>query len=544
LDRTIGAYFDQATDRWADGEALVSCHQSIRWRYCDLREGADAFALGLLALGLEPGERIAVWSPNCAEWAVAQYGAAKAGLILVGINPAYRAAELEYALNKVEAAAIVLPATTSRRNFWPMLRELAPQVELPGQQEATTVPSLRIAIGIGEATEPGLTSFARLIAKGAREDSARLGYIAARQRHGDPALIQFTSGTTGPPKAATLSHFNVINAASFGAERLGITSSDRICIPVPLFHSFGMIGGNLLALGRGATAIYPGAAFDPGATLAAVVAERCTVVYGVPAMFGAEMNHPSFTEYDLQTLRTGIIAGAPCPAHLMQRIMRDMHIPELVTAFGMSETSAAGLATARDDPLERRTRTVGRVTAHTEIKVIDDQGVVVPRGTVGELCTRGFAVMSGYWNDPEATAEAIDGAGWMHTGDLVALDDAGYGTVFGRSSDVVNRGGEKILPGEIESFLLGHPAVEAVQVFGIPDEKRGEELCAWIKLKPGQEATPEQIRSFCRGKIANFKIPRHIRFVDAFPMTVTGKVQKYMIKAEMRAKPDQFADRA
>jgi fatty-acyl-CoA synthase len=532
IDKTIAEIFDEAAARWGERDAVIARHQAARLSYRQLRERVDAAARGLIALGLSPGERLAIWSPNCAEWTILQYAAAKAGLILVGLNPAYRAAELEYALTKVGCAALACATGATRMNLIATLREVAPEIgsDHGGSLQARRLPSLRLLIGLGEPCPPGFLSLDALMAKDAA-DSA----FPRPARIADPAVIQFTSGTTGPPKAATLSHRNVVNAAFLGAERLGIASEDRICVPVPLFHSFGMIGGNLLAATHGAAAIYPSAGFDPGTTLAAIAAERCTALYGVPAMFGATLAHPDFATADLRSLRTGIIAGAPCPEALMRRAIEAMHLPELITAFGMSETSAAGLATARSDPLARRLATVGRVTGHTEIKIVDEAGAVVPRGVAGELCTRGFAVMLGYWNDADATATAIDAEGWMHTGDLVALDEEGYGRVFGRLGDLVNRGGEKILPGEIEAVLVRHPAVEAAQVFGIPDPKRGEEVCAWIKLKPGERLTEAQVRSFCSGEVANYKIPRHIRFVDAFPMTATGKIQKFAMREQMKA---------
>jgi fatty-acyl-CoA synthase len=532
IEQSIGRCFDGANDRYGDHDAVVERKRSVRWSYGSLRERVDAAALGLLGFGLKPGDRIGVWSPNCAEWPVVQFAAAKAGLVLVGINPALRAEELAYTISKVECAALVYAAALK-----PILAELRPDAGAAGR-----VPTLRLVVELGGSGAPDVVTFEEVLTAGAGQDKLRLAEIGERIRPADAAMIQFTSGTTGPPKAATLSHRNVVNSAFFGGERLGITSEDRICVPVPLFHAFGSIGGNLMAAMRGAAVIYPSPGFDPGQVLAAIQDERCTAVYGVPAMFAAELNHPRFATFDVSSLRTGIIAGSPCPEALMRRVMEDMHLPELVTAFGMTETSAAGLATSRDDPVERRLRSVGRVTAHTELKIVDEMGAVVPRGVAGELCTRGFSVMQGYWGDPEATAQVVDADGWMRTGDLVAIDEEGWGTVLGRVRDVVNVAGEKVLPGEVEALLLRHPAIEAAQVFGIPDEARGEVVCAWIKLKPGQELTTSEIRDFCSRHVSVHKTPRHVDFVGAFPTTTTGKVQKYVLREQMLANsPPRYA---
>jgi fatty-acyl-CoA synthase len=524
INQTVIRCFDEATERWTDRDAIIARHQSLRWTYGDLRERVNLAALGLLDLALRPGERIGICAPNIAEWAVIQYAAAKTGLIVVGINPTLAINELVYVINRVECAALVIAASPLAMRFLAESYRSAP----------SDVPTLRLIIGIGKMDAPGIIDFDELLIQGARQNVARLSAVIERIDPGAPAIIQFTSGTTAPAKPAALSHYSVTNAAHFGAERLAITETDRICVPVPLFHSFGIVGGNLLALTRGAAVIYPSARFNPGATLSAVAEERCTALYGVPAMFAAALRHPEFATFDLRSLRTGIMAGAPCPESLMRRVIGEMHLPDLVTAFGMTETSAAGLATARDDAIERRARTLGQVTAHTEIKIIDERGLVVPRGVVGEFCVRGFAVMLGYWRDRQATAQVIDPDGWMHTGDLVALDEEGYGTLFGRVADLVNSGGEKILPGEVEAFLGTHPAIEVAHVFGIPDARRGEVLCAWIKPRPGQQLTPGAVRAYCHGQIANHKIPRRIVFVDAFPTTATGKVQKFVMRERMR----------
>jgi fatty-acyl-CoA synthase len=535
IGETIGAHFDKVVARWGDCDALIVRHQNIRWTYATLKERADALAAGLLALGLAPGDRVGIWSPNNAEWVVTQFATAKAGLILVNINPAYRLAELEFALNKVECRALITADAFKSSNYLGMLRELAPEIaaSAPGQLRSRRLPALEILIHLVGSEEPGFLRFADVLRMGKARHVAELVEIGARLQFDDAINIQFTSGTTGAPKGATLTHHNILNNGYFIGETMRLTPADRICIPVPLYHCFGMVLGNLACVTHGSAMVYPSEGFDPLSTLETVQAERCTGLYGVPTMFIAELNHPAFKTYDLATLRTGIMAGSPCPIEVMRRTVGEMHMRDVTIAYGMTETSPVSFQTALDDPLERRVATVGRIHPHLEVKIVDAEGRIVPPGTPGELCTRGYSVMLGYWNDAEKTAEVIDPARWMHTGDLATLDEDGYCNIVGRLKDMVIRGGENVYPREIEEFLYRHPKIEAVQIFGVPDEKYGEELCAWVKLKPGESAQSEEIQAFCRDQIAHYKIPRYIRFVDSFPMTVTGKVQKFVMRDQM-----------
>jgi len=532
---TIGVHFDKVAERWSDRDALIVRQQNIRWSYRELKAKVDALAAGLLALGLAPGDRVGIWSPNNAEWAITQFATAKAGLILVNINPAYRLAELEYALNKVECKALITAAAFKTGDYIAMLRELAPEIDrsAPGKLQAKRLPTLTTLIRIGADETRGFLRFDDVLGIGGERHRAALEELAAKLQFDDPINIQFTSGTTGAPKGATLTHHNILNNGYFIGEALRLTDRDRVCIPVPLYHCFGMVLGNLACVTHGAAMVYPAEGFDPLATLEAVEAERCTALYGVPTMFIAELGHPEFKRFDLSSLRTGIMAGSPCPIEIMKRCVNEMNMREVTIAYGMTETSPVSTQTSCDDPLERRVGTVGRVHPHVEIKIIDAEGRIVPPGTRGEFCTRGYCVMLGYWGDAERTAEAINNAGWMHTGDLATIDEDGYCNIVGRIKDMVIRGGENVYPREIEEFLFRHPNVEAVQVVGLPDLKYGEELCAWVKLKPGTAATAEEIQSFCKGQIAHYKIPRYIKFVDAFPMTVTGKVQKFLMREEM-----------
>ena len=535
IGETIGVHFDRIVERFGERDALVVRHQHVRWTYRELQREVDAFASGLVPLGLKPGERVGIWSPNNAEWVVTQFATAKAGLILVNINPAYRLAELEYALNKSGCVALVTAARFKTSDYLGMLRALAPELAAaaPGNLHAAKLPDLRLVITIGAENEPGMVPFADIAGLGGDAERRRLAGLAETLQFDDPINIQFTSGTTGFPKGATLTHHNILNNGFFVARAMKFTEADRLCIPVPLYHCFGMVLGNLACLTHGAAMVYPSEAFEPLATLEAIEAERCTALHGVPTMFIAEMDHPEFGRFDLQSLRTGIMAGSPCPIEVMKRVVELMHVSEITIAYGMTETSPVSTSTTPDDPLERRVSTVGRVFPHTEIKIVDAEGRVVPCGTPGEFMTRGYCVMLGYWNDAERTAEAIDAAGWMKTGDLATMDDEGYCNIVGRIKDMVIRGGENVYPREIEEFLYRHPKVQDVQVIGVPDPRYGEELCAWVKLRDGAEATPEEIRAFCQGQIAHFKIPRYIKFVDAFPMTVTGKIQKFLMREEM-----------
>jgi fatty-acyl-CoA synthase len=517
---TIGSALENIARIDGARPALISRHQSLRWSYAELNAKADALAAGFLALGLEPGDRIGIWAATCAEWTLTQFAAAKAGLIFVTINTAYRTSELEYALNKAGCKAIVAMEGHRGADYAGMLQEL---------MAAGKLPQLQHAIGIGEIE--GFIPLAEV--RGKPEHSRALTEIGARLNCGDPINIQFTSGTTGFPKGATLSHRNILNNGFFVGEQIGLSPEDKLCIPVPLYHCFGMVMGNLGCLTHGSAMVYPSEGFDPLAVLETVQAERCTALYGVPTMFIAELNHPEFTRFDLSSLRTGIMAGSPCPIEVMRRVIDRMHMGEVTIAYGMTETSPVSFQSGRDDSVERRVSTVGRVLPHIEVKVVDETGGTAPCGAPGEICTRGYSVMLGYWDDPARTAEAIDAQGWMHTGDLGTIDEAGYANIVGRIKDMVIRGGENIYPREIEEFLYRHPKVQDVQVVGLPDEKYGEELCAWIVLRPGEAAEEAEIRAFCEGQIARYKIPRYIRFVDAYPMTVTGKVQKFLIREAM-----------
>ncbi len=531
---TIGVHFDRIAGRFGDRDALIVRHQQIRWTYRELKARVDAFAAGLLALGLRRGDRIGMWSPNNAQWVITQFATAKAGLILVNINPAYRLAELEYALNKAGCVALVTAAQFKTSDYHAMLRELVPELKTapPGNLCAARLPQLRLVITIGSGDAHGMVSFDDVA--GIARDAARrrLAALADELQFDDPINIQFTSGTTGFPKGATLSHHNILNNGLFIAGAMKLTAHDRVCIPVPLYHCFGMVIGNLGCLTHGSAMVYPSEGFDPLATLETIAAERCTAVYGVPTMFIAEMDHPDFAKFDLSCLRTGMMAGSPCPIEVMKRAFSLMHLSEVVIGYGMTETSPASFASATDDPIERRVSTVGRILPHVEAKIIDAEGRIVPRGAAGELLTRGYLVMLGYWDDEEKTREAIDAAGWMHTGDLATIDDEGYCNIVGRIKDMVIRGGENVYPREIEEFLYRHPKIQDVQVIGVPDARYGEELCAWVRLRDGESATVEEIRTFCQGQIAHYKVPRYVKFVEGFPMTVTGKIQKFLIRQQ------------
>ncbi len=535
IGQTLGEYFDAAAQRWAGCDALIVRQQNLRLTYRELQQRVDAFAAGLLALGLQPGDRIGIWSPNNSEWVITQFATAKAGLILVNINPSYRLAELEYALNKVGCKALITATALKSSDYIAMLNELAPELAScrPGQLRAARLPDLRTVIRIG-GPSPGMLAFDDVAGLGRDAERERLGEIAAELQFDDPINIQFTSGTTGFPKGATLTHHNILNNGYFIGETMHLTEKDRICIPVPLYHCFGMVLGNLACITHGSAMVYPGEAFDPQAVLATVQDERCTGLYGVPTMFIAELGHAEFKRFDLSSLRTGIMAGSPCPTEVMKRVVGEMHMRDVTICYGMTETSPVSFQTAADDPLEKRVGSVGRIHPHVEVKVVDSEGRIVLPGVPGELCTRGYSVMRGYWNDADKTAEAIDAGRWMHTGDLATLDEDGYCNIVGRIKDMVIRGGENIYPREIEEFLYRHPKVQDVQVIGVPDAKYGEELCAWIRLKAEQQASPEDIREFCKGQIAHYKIPRYVKFVDSFPMTVTGKIQKYLMREQMK----------
>lgn len=523
IGETIGAFFDRTVETHRDREALVVRHQNVRWSWGELGRRVDDLAAGLLTLGLERGDRVGIWSPNTSEWTLAQFATAKAGLVLVNVNPAYRRAELEYAMNKVECRALILAPALKTSNYLEIVEDLL---------KANKLPHLKHVIRLGTGKTPGMLNFDDVARAGGNAEKARLAELGPKLQFDDAINIQFTSGTTGFPKGATLSHHNILNNGYFVGEGLKLTPQDRLCIPVPLYHCFGMVMGNLGCLTHGSTMVYPSEAFDPLATLQAVAEERCTALYGVPTMFIAQLDHPDFSMFDLKSLRTGIMAGSPCPIEVMKKVQSHMHMGEVTIAYGMTETSPVSTQCATDDPVERRVSTVGQVLPHIEIKIVDAEGRVVPRGETGEFCTRGYSVMKGYWNDEAKTKEAVDEAGWMHTGDLATMDEQGYVNIVGRLKDMIIRGGENVYPREIEEFLYRHPKVQDVQVIGVPDPRFGEAVCAWIKLHAGQTATDEEIRTFCQGQIAHYKIPRYIEFVPEFPMTITGKIQKFVMREQ------------
>ena len=544
IEQTLGDFFDAMVAKQPDHAALVSAHQGLRYSYGQLQTESNKLASALLGLQLEPGDRVGIWSHNNAQWVLMQLATAKVGLILVNINPAYRVSELDYALNKVGCKALVMMARFKTSNYIGMLRELAPELDtcLPGKLVSAKLPQLKTVVWIDEPSytessrdEPGMLRFSTLLESGDPNDK-RVAQIAATLKPTDAINIQFTSGTTGFPKGATLTHRNILNNGFFIGRAMHLTPADRLCIPVPLYHCFGMVLGNLACLTHGATIVYPNDGFDPLTVLKTVQDEKCTALHGVPTMFIAELDHPRFKEFDFSTLRTGIMAGSPCPTEVTKRVVEQMSLREITIAYGMTETSPVSCQSSTDTPLEKRVSTVGLVQPHIDIKIIDpESGAVVPRGERGEFCTRGYSVMQGYWGDAEKTAEAIDADGWMHTGDLAVMDAEGYVNIVGRIKDMVIRGGENIYPREIEEYLYRHPKVQDVQVVGLPDKKYGEELCAWVIAKPGQTLTEDELRSFCVGQIAHYKVPRYIQFVTEFPMTVTGKIQKFKIRDAMKA---------
>ena len=535
LGMTIGAAFDRTVARWGNRSALVVRYQNIHWSYDELAEQVDLLAAGLLSYGLRPGDRVGIWSPNRAEWVVTQFATAKAGLILVNINPAYRPVELQYVLRKVGCRALITATTFKSSDYLGMLTSIAPDFPdgTPGDLHLESLPELRAVFQLGGPIHRGAISFDAVLQRGTVEQRRLLADIGTSLQFDDAINIQFTSGTTGSPKGATLTHHNLLNNGLFAGELMGFTPDDRLCIPVPFYHCFGMVIANLACITHGAAMIVPGESFDAASVLETIELERCTALHGVPTMFISVLQHPDFGRFDVSTLRTGIMAGSPCPIEVMRRVIGEMGMHEITIGYGMTETSPLSFQSRPEDTIERRVSTVGRIHPHVEVKIVDKQGRIVPHGVAGELCTRGYSVMKGYWDDVEKTAEAIDDDGWMHTGDLATLDEQGYCNIVGRIKDMVIRGGENIYPREIEEFLYGHPAVQEVQVFGVPDDKYGEELCAWIQLRPGTTADEAAIRDHCKGRIAHYKVPRYVRFVDAFPMTVTGKIQKFVMRQTM-----------
>ncbi|TIS61965.1 MAG: AMP-binding protein [Mesorhizobium sp.] len=535
LDKTIPELFSDTVSKYATLDAAVFLGQDKRFTWSELSDAVDALAAGFLALGLEKGDRVGIWSPNRWEWLVTQFATARIGLILVNINPAYRLTELEYALNKVGCKALVTAVQFKTSDYLGMIETLAPEIATaePGKLKAKKLPALKIVIRMGDDNSPGMFNFGDVLAMAGRDEHDSLDRISESLKPAEAINIQFTSGTTGAPKGATLTHANIVNNGNFVTSAIRLTVDDRLCIPVPLYHCFGMSMGTMGCVTKGATMVFPGEGFDAGATLKALAQERCTGLYGVPTMFVAMLDHADFPTFDLTSLRTGIMAGSPCPIEVMKKVVSLMHMSQVTIAYGMTETSPVSFQSSVDDPLEKRVSTVGRIHPHVEVKAIGADGATVAVGEPGELCTRGYSVMKGYWDDADKTREAIDAEGWMHTGDLATIDAEGYCNIVGRVKDMVIRGGENVYPREVEEFLYRHPKIKEVQVFGVPDDKYGEELCAWIVLKPGQIATEQEIKAFCAGQIAHYKVPRYIRFRAELPMTVTGKPQKFLMREAM-----------
>ncbi|MEH6545998.1 MAG: AMP-binding protein [Sneathiella sp.] len=536
IEKTIAAVFAETVATCGPLEAAYFAETGTRLTYAELGRLVDELAAGLLALGLKKGDRIGIWSPNRLEWVLMQFATARIGLILVNINPAYRLSELEYALNKVSCKALVTAATFKSSDYLEMIRTLAPEIEncAAGDLRSAALPDLKIVVRMGDEQSPGMLNFEDVVAKGSASLSpAVLDEITNSLSADDPINIQFTSGTTGSPKGATLTHKNIINNGNFVTAALAMTDTDKLCIPVPLYHCFGMVMGTLGCITKGATMVFPGEAFDPASTLETIASERCTALYGVPTMFVAMLQHPAFSTFDLSSLRTGIMAGAPCPIEVMKQVISDMHMAEVTIAYGMTETSPVSFQSSTTDSIERRVTTVGRIHPHVEVRVVDEDGNILPVGEQGELWTRGYSVMQGYWGDPERTQESIVDGGWMRTGDLAVLDDGGYCNIVGRVKDMIIRGGENVYPREVEEYLYRNPKIQEVQVFGIPSKRLGEEVCTWVVLHPGEGSSEEEIRAFCQGQIAHYKIPAYVRFKSELPMTVTGKPQKFVMRDAM-----------
>jgi fatty-acyl-CoA synthase len=533
---TISTLLARTVEQFGAQPAVVFREQSIRWTWHDLNHKVDELAAALLSLGITQSDRVGIWSPNRFEWLITQFATARIGAVLVNINPAYRLSELEYALNKVQMKALITAEAFKSSNYIQMLRTLAPELDEceAGKLNSAKLPHLKILIKTGATASPGFYTYDEVLALKGSAQTARLLAISQALSPDDAINIQFTSGTTGHPKGATLSHHNIVNNAISVARAMRLTRHDKLCIPVPLYHCFGMVLGVLACVSSGATMVFPSEAFDPLLTLDTVSKEGCTALHGVPTMFIAMLDHAEFARFDLKTLRTGIMAGAPCPIETMKKVVSAMYMKEVTIAYGMTETSPVSFQSETDDPLDKRVSTVGRILPHLEVKIVNEAGHTVKVNEKGELCTRGYSVMKGYWNDAEKTAETIR-EGWMHTGDLAVIDELGYCNIVGRVKDMIIRGGENVYPREIEEFLFRHPAVKEVQAFGVPDKKYGEELAVWIVTKPNQLVTQEAIIDFCKGQIAHFKIPRYVKFVDEMPMTVTGKPQKFIMRKLMMA---------
>lgn len=535
LNVTIGRLFDKVAMRLPEHEALISRHEDLKLTYAQLRAKVDELALAFIGFGVKKGNRVGIWSPNNFQWVATQFATAKIGAILVNINPAYRVQELEYALNQSGVSLLITAKQFKSSDYHSMIYELIPELRRAGKGvefSSERVPTLRKVVTLDEHTNPGMVSWNDFIEAGrAKTNLSELTQRASELDFRDPINIQYTSGTTGFPKGATLTHYGILNNGFFVGEGLRFTEKDRLCIPVPFYHCFGMVLGNLACVTHGATMVLPSDSFSPGWVLTTVEEEKCTALHGVPTMFIAELEHPKFDSFDLSSLRTGIMAGSPCPIEVIRKVILKMGVREITICYGMTETSPVSFQTSIDDPIELRVSTVGKVHPHVEAKVIDPlTGTVIPQGNPGELCVRGYLVMKEYWNNPNATREAIDNEQWMHTGDLAIMNTEGYLNIVGRTKDMISRGGEKIFPKEVEDFLYTYPKISDVQVIGVPSSKYGEEVMAWVRLKPGTMATADELREYCKGKIAYFKIPAYFRFTDTFPMTITGKIQKFKMR--------------
>jgi fatty-acyl-CoA synthase len=533
IGETIGDHFDRIVARYPERDAVVVVHQGIRYSHLDLKRIVDQFSRSLIHLGVKKGERVGIWSPNNIEWVITQFATAKIGAILVNINPSYRIFELEYALKQSGVKYLISAAKFKKSDYVSMIYELIPEAKDASNLviNSTKLPELKTLILMEDEFRRGMHRWTDVIDLGKDIPAPSVAERQRKLEFDDPINIQYTSGTTGFPKGATLSHFNILNNGYFVGEMLRFTEKDRLCIPVPFYHCFGMVLSNLLCVTHGATMVIPSEAFDAGKVLETIEREKCTAVHGVPTMFIAELDHPDFSKYNLSSLRTGIMAGAPCPIEVMKKVMTLMGIKEITIAYGMTETSPVSLQTSTEDPVDSRVGTVGRAIPHVEIKIVDPtSNQTVPHGVAGEICVRGYLVMLGYWNNLEATQEVIDQARWIHTGDIATMREDGYVNIVGRLKDMIIRGGENIYPREIEELLHTHPKISDAQVIGVPSEKYGEEVMAWVKLREGTRATDEEIKGFCRDRISYYKIPKYVKFTDEFPMTVTGKIQKFKMR--------------